>query len=69
MSINEFKEIIVNSNVELKGELAAEKTMAENGVDSLALTLISYELSDVTGREITLHTGQTPNQILDMVNS
>lgn len=69
MSFNEFKELIVTSNVELKGELSAEKTMAENGVDSLDLTLISYELSDVTGREIVLHTGQTPNQILDIVNS
>ena len=44
MSMTEFIELIKESNVEIPGEINPDKTMAENGIDSLDLMLVKYLL-------------------------
>ena len=66
MSMTEFIELIKESNVEIPGEINPDKTMAENGIDSLDLMLVKYAINEKTGRDFEVTKNSTPKVILSL---
>lgn len=68
MTIKDFEELLKKNNIDLGCEINENMTVSELGIDSFDVTLLSFEIEKLAGKELKLTLNDTIEDILKKVN-
>lgn len=69
MTINDFIEILKENKIQYKGEITPDKTIADLGFDSFDVTMLTFELENVAGKELKFSVSDTVSDVLKKVDN
>ncbi len=69
MTTDDFIEILKENKIQYKGEITPEKTIAELGFDSFDVTMLTFELENIAGKELKFSVSDTVKDVLEKVSN